>query len=468
MDEKCRLPNESYWLKNESQYDAPTTESMEWSSDNITSWYSETFNMGIVLQDLRDGALEFSAGELPLCRSCFDRTFNYVQKAWRRCQSDAREVQIFVKNLPSKFPPPSSTDESAKVDQGDASVDADQPTLDDIYIADEQQLEDVKEVLRKCESEVLEVQKHLEDLLSKCLQPSSPVAESTDESVKADRGSKSESDKQDTDEKEGDANQQTLDDSDIPDEQVLEELHKELDFLKGYIVIAKDKQNWLNAEIQQELIKIRDLEFQGLQDVSDHEDLNYTLCSIMGESDYLEYLLSRPRLSPLVTISSTKRNFVYHVNNSRLSFDCCSEENLNWPEINSAWSILVMGMKAVESLLKAYCNKNLDSTVLSYQLKPLRCASLIHGKGISHVLKGYGNAIKNKGYLRAILAFAIYMKQICKICEDVIGPEYPLQNAPVEIMFASIISEEKSNITSIHMQSVVVAIVKCAKLFQIR
>ena len=111
-----------------------------------------------------------------------------------------------------------------------------------------------------------------------------------------------------------------------------------------------------------------------------------------------------------------------------------------------------------------------DSTVLSYQLKPLRCASIIQGHGISHVLKGYGNAIQNKGYLRAILAFAIYMKQICEISEDIIGLKYPLQNAPVETMFASVVNKEirSTNISSIHMQSVVVAIVKCAKLFQKR
>ena len=122
--------------------------------------------------------------------------------------------------------------------------------------------------------------------------------------------------------------------------------------MKKHIATTKERQNYLNSGIQEELIKIRDLQFQEQQDISEHEDSNYMLYSMMGETDFLEYLLSKPRFSPLVTITSTNRNIVYNVNNSRLSFDCHPDENLNWREINSAWSILVMGMKAVENLLK--------------------------------------------------------------------------------------------------------------------
>ena len=404
--------NEPCWLQNESRYEEATNDGgMEWSGDHITSWYSETFKMGKVLQDLHDGGEEFSSGRLPLCRSCFDRTFNYVNKTWRRCQGDAYELQKFLQNLHEILPR-------------------------------------VEQKMNRSDEESTEKDKHNED-----------------------------------NKEEDGIDQETLERCNAIDAKEHEKLNRELDFLQKHVTFIKEKQQWVQSEIQQELIKIRDLEYQELQEISDLEDLNYTLFSMMAENDYLEYLLSKPRLSPLVTISSspitispTNKNIVYIVNNSRLSFDCCPEENLNWQEINSAWTSLVMGMKAVENILLKESRHNrkvmeIADAIPRYKVKPMRAVSIIHGGNSTdkaYALRGYGKAIENKGYLRAILAFAIYVKQICQISQDVVGTKHPLRDAPVEKMFESIARGGPSKVSTVHMQSVVFAIVKCAKLFQIR
>ena len=496
MDEKCRLPNESCWLKDESQYEAPSIDSMEWSNFNVTPWYRETFRMAIVLEDLSEKATLFSAGKLPLCRSCFDRTFNYVQKARSRCQSDAQAVQKFLKDLPKKFAAPVPPSPTTVEETSDKSGSGDERPTRDVngddgsqrvqfgsYTLNKQQLDqliefcsetdgnDDKEISDRLTEQQLEelygamdaFKLHVESTIEE-LQSSPEFA--MEEAIK-ENGSEDEDLRRFLDGIE--VNQEDLDEKYPVNEQELEEMHKEIEYLQEHMASIKERQGWVRSDIDEELIKIRDLEFQEMHDVSGHEDLNHTLFSMMAESDYLYYLLSKPRFSPLVTISSTNRNFVYIVNNSRLSFDCCPEENLNWPEINSAWSILLMGMKAVENLLRTSYHKKMDGAAFLYNLKPMRGVSIIRGKGISHLLEGYGEAIENKAYLRAILAFAIYMKQICKISEGIIGPENSLKCAPVEMMFESIVRKGRGyNITKAHMQSVVVAIIKCAKLFQKR
>ena len=244
------------------------------------------------------------------------------------------------------------------------------------------------------------------------------------------------------------------------DEKGLGELTIQFARLQTHLSSIREKRRWVLSETEQELQTIRDLEHQKEEETAVLERYNEMLYSMSAEAKYLTFLLSPPRYAPLCLISSSGKRNVFFINSSRLSFDCIPDQNLNWCEINSAWSILSLAMKIAQN------SSNIANRSLTFSIKPLRGVTIVYGNGKAYVLQGYGDtAMANKNYVRAVLALAIYVKEVCTLSKAPFCSDHFLSSAPVEKMFRQVLSGY-STITEVHMNAVVLAIVRCCRLFQ--
>lgn len=132
--------------------------------------------------------------------------------------------------------------------------------------------------------------------------------------------------------------------------------------------------------------------------------------------------------------------------------------NLNWAEINSAWSNIALITKIIQNDMKVCDSK------LKFAVMPMHSHCIVHGNNKAYVLEGFGKAVENKDYVRAILAFAIYVKEICSFSNCVVHRGYPLGAAPVERMFNVALGSH--SLSEMHMDAVVRDIVLSIRMFE--